>query len=215
MFRLMLGMIPFLLSAAFSGTSDANDDESDSTDHATGKSGGSDDRTFSQADIDRIFNDRLARERRKLADEVRADLRKQWDDEQHRKQQEEQQEFKPLYEKALEDKTAAERKADEVAAQYRTRLAKVQIEKAAENTRLAAPTVAYKLIDFDQVQYTEDGDPTNIPALVKKLAEDYPDLVKPEDTKRNGIEDTPKANGQDMTKDDIKNKYLQQAGVQT
>ncbi len=119
-----------------------------------------------------MFSDRLSRERRKLTDEVKADVRKQVEDEQRRKQQEEASEFKPLYEKALEDKTAAEKRADEVAAQFRSRLSRVEIEKAAREARIVAPNLAHRHIDFEQITFNDDGEPTNTPALVQKLATD-------------------------------------------
>lgn len=193
MFGLTLRLLPFLLSMALNSAGDNSDasDDSDNTGDAPGKPGGSESRTFTQADVDRIFNERLNREKRKLAEELRDEIRQELESEAERQAREEAEEFKPLYEAEKAAKEAAERRIDEVANQFRTRLAKVEIEKAATEVRLAAPALAHRLIDFDQITFNDDDEPTNIPALVKALAEANPDLVKPESPKRPGVPDTP------------------------
>lgn len=75
---------------------------------ATGTNGGQQgsDKTFTQVDVDRILSQRESRDKKKLRDELEADIRKQVEDEQQRKTLEDQQQFKPLYE--AEQRKAAE-----------------------------------------------------------------------------------------------------------
>lgn len=209
--RLALGLLPFLLSMALNTAGDNSGDgeDSDNTGDTPGNKGGESEPTFTQADIDRI----VGRERKKLADSVRDEVRKEIEEEAKRKADEEAGQFKPLYEQTKAEKEAAEAKVTEVAEGFRRRLAKVEIEKAANEARLAAPKLAYRLIDFEKVTFNEEDEPTNITDLVKQLATDQPDLVKPVDN-RGGSNPVPRGNHVAVTRDDHKNKYLKQAGVE-
>lgn len=210
MLRNKLHLAGYRMFEADTGATSGTDS---TTGDATGTNGGSESKTFTQADVDRLISNRLASERKRIEKDITTDLRKQWEDEQARKQKEEQQEYKPLYEAALAEKQAAQEELQTAVAAHRSALARLQIESIATQERLVAPALAYRLIDMEQIVWDDDGNPTNIKDLVQALIKEQPDLVKTAGNKA-GI-DAVGGGGSStvLTREQRVNGYLEQAGL--
>lgn len=130
--------------------------------------GGSPDegKTFTQADVDRIVQDRLTRERSKFAD---YDNLKTKASEFDKLQSEQMSEL----EKAQERAAAAEKAKTEAeieARQARTEAAVIAVAAG----KVVDPDAAFRLIDPSQITYGDDGKPTNVTELLDQLIEDKP-----------------------------------------
>lgn len=126
-------------------------------------------RTFSQADLDKIVQDRLARERAKY--EGFDDLKKKADE--FDKLQEAQ---KTELERANEARAKAERDAADAAERAQRLLADTAIITAAAG-KFADPADAVALLDRAQIDFADDGTPTNVGDLVSALLEAKPHLA--------------------------------------
>lgn len=134
-----------------------------------GEGRGAAEATFSQADVDRIVRERLARQKAQFSD------------------------YEDLKTKATEyDKIAETQKTELEKAQERAAQAEAQAKEAAERAqrvltesaivsaaagKLADPSDAVALIDRSSIEYGEDGAPTNVAALVDSLIETKPHLA--------------------------------------
>lgn len=135
--------------------------------------------------------------------------------------------------KAIEDKdkseteraTAAAKDASEKLAAAEARLAEERIgrivERAASKMGFHDPDDAYRLIDRRAVEMDDDGEPKNVDALLKKLAEAKPHLVKTDDgdgkkaAAQKGTPGTPKPDTKPPTRDQLieeKKKQLRESG---
>lgn len=154
-------------------------------------------RKFTQADLDRQIEARLAEEKRRQ--EARD---KKAADEAEAKRLTEQQEFQKLAEKekARAD-TLEQAQAQE---QQRRRALALDYEGQLVGSKLglANPKVALRLLDLDQVEYGEDDKPTNLEALLDKLAETEPYLKAEGDGKGGGVPPTPRGNRETASKAD-------------
>lgn len=137
-------------------------------------------KTFTQADLDRVVSERLKREREKFGDVD--ELRQKAKD--YDALQEAQ---KTELQKAADRAEAAETRArvlEEGLKQERTRNA---ITAAASKANFHDPEDAFRLLD--DVELDEDGTPKNIDKLLKNLATAKPHLVKDGETVTNGSGD--------------------------
>jgi len=125
--------------------------------------------TFSQADVDRIVRERLARQKAQYADydELKTAAERLAEIEAANKSE---------LEKAQERAAKAEAAATEAAERVKRTLTEAAISTAAAG-KLADPTDAVALIDRGAIEYGEDGAPTNVAALVDALIEAKPHLA--------------------------------------
>jgi small-conductance mechanosensitive channel len=70
----------------------------------------------------------------------------------------------------------AERAAQEAARRLRERTIRAEVRLAAQAAGIVDPEAAYRLLDLDQVQLDDDGEPVNIPALIARLVKEKPYL---------------------------------------
>lgn len=132
-------------------------------------------KTFTQAELDRIVQDRLARERKRF--EGHDELKRKA--EQYDKLQEEQQ-SELERERTAREKAEAER--DRIAAEAReTSLRAALLAEAAKpERRVADPEAAVILLDRELLEYNDDGSPKNAKEAVDSLLEQRPYLVAAE-----------------------------------
>lgn len=209
MLRLFLGLLPVLALSAWN-TAEAEDDSENADDDADADD--NDDSVDIDGEVQKRLNSILGNERRKLRTSLRDEVRAELEAERERAQQEEAEEFKPLYEKEQLLREAAETEAQRVETEWRTRLVRSEIKAIAANERFIKPEVAEKLIDLDAVTFDDAGEPKNIETLVKHLAKDHPYLLEAEtDARRKAVEHS-RSNGNAQSRDEIKNRYLRQAG---
>lgn len=109
-------------------------------------------------------------------------------------------------------KQKAEQEVEAERLKARDRAVKAAVKLAAIKLNAVDEDAVYALLDRSQVALDDDGEPTNAETLVTALLQDKPYLVKPADGKR-GIDPSPKPSNGKVTRDDIKNHYLEQAGV--
>lgn len=188
MLRLLLSLLPFLALSTFfpSGEGDdppAGDDDDDDDGEDPD---GDDPQTFTQDEVDKIVSRRLARERRQERDALREEIRRELEEEVNRTQAEEAEEYKPLYESEREKREKAEREAQEAEERARQKLTRAAILEAATGQNFIAPHDAYRFVDFEEVEYDEDGDPLNVDDLVSSIAESHAYLLKDEESSDNG-----------------------------
>lgn len=131
---------------------------------------GNDEKTFNQSQVNGIIGARLREERQK------------WEQEQKDAAETAEAEKRGEYEKVLAkereraDKAEAERQAAEQT--MRDRIIRAEIRSVATELRFADPADAYRFVDMAAVTLDEaTGDPTNVKALLEKLAKDKPYLV--------------------------------------
>src|SRR5690242_287289 len=125
--------------------------------------------TFSQADVDRIVRERLARQKAQFSDYD--DLKTKATE--YDKIAEAQ---KSELEKANERAAQAEAQAQAAAERAQRVLTEAAIATAAAG-KLADPSDAIALIPRDAIEFGEDGAPTNVAALVDSLIETKPHLA--------------------------------------
>lgn len=161
-------------------------------------SGSGPDRTFTQADLNRIVSDRLAREREKFAnfDELKtkaAELDQLKEGE------------KTELQKAQDRQTQLERENTELKTRAQEAATRREVEKAARKAGLADPEDGYLLIDRKALDLDEDGTPKNADQLIAALIEAKPHLkgsLRPPGDGDQG----PRGGGSGtITRDDIKN----------
>lgn len=133
------------------------------------------DKTFSQADVDRIVQERLARDRKdRPSDDEIAELRekaKKYDDVEAANATE--------LEKVQKRAEQAERERDEAKnAAKETRLtAAILAEASKADRKVVDPQAVLKLLDRDALELADDGNPKNIAEAMDKLLEASPYLV--------------------------------------
>lgn len=111
-------------------------------------------------------------------------------------------------------RTAAEQRAADL-------VIRLTVERAAGKLGFHDPDDAYRLLDRSAVALGEDGEPTNVDALLRKLAEAKPHLVKSEvepkkPAAEKGTPQTPKPTGKPATRDDLieqSKRELQASGL--
>lgn len=157
-----------VLGAAEGDGSDGGDDKSGEGD---GKPDGDTGKTFTQAELDRVVSDRLARERAKYGDidslkAAKAEL----------------DELKAQNASDLEKAVAAARKEGETAASTRAnqRLVAAEARALAADANFHNPRDAAQLVNLSEIKVGEDGevDSDAVKALIDKLATERPYLVK-------------------------------------
>lgn len=168
-----------------------------------GGSGGDEgnERTFKQAEVDRIVQDRLARDRAKFADYD--DLKKKA--EEFDKLQDEQ---KTELEKERERAAKAEQERDSVLAEAKeTRLRAALLAEAAKADRKVVDAEAViALLDRSSLELDADGNPKNAKEAVDSLLEQRPYLVAGNGGARPGGADQGARGGgeQQLTRDALK-----------
>lgn len=133
------------------------------------------DKSFSQADVDRIVRDRLARDRKdRPSDDEIAELRRKAEAHDQR-----EQESKDELTREREAREKAERERDEERETAKTvRLTSALLAEAAKPDRkVASPADAIALLDRTTLTLDGEGLPTNAAEAVDKLLEEKPFLV--------------------------------------
>jgi len=139
----------------------------DSGTNATGggeQSGGEETRVFTQAELDRIIQERLARERQKYGD---YDDLKKAKDELDALKAEQMSEL----EKAQKRAADLEAERDQALVEANDRLIKAAFVAAAAQAGAAHPEDAFALADLSGVEIGEDGQVTGVEDAVKALVE--------------------------------------------
>lgn len=155
-----------------------------------------------QAHIDNIIKERLARQKDTMEGQATA-ARERAEREAAETKAREQGEYQKLAEseKARADKAEADRVALE--ARTRDRITKTEVRAAAVGLNAVDPDDVYALLDKSKVEYSDDGEPTNIAALVKTLLEAKPHLVA--GASSGGTMPIPRTpNGSTLTADQVK-----------
>ncbi|MFJ4038208.1 hypothetical protein ACIPVB_08975 [Microbacterium sp. NPDC090007] len=145
----------------------------------------------SQADLDRIVESRLAREREKYKgyDELKAKAEK-WDQLEDEK--------KTPSEKAIEEARATA--SGETAAKYDQRIASSEVKAVAATLGFLDPADALTVLGSDIPKKDDDIDTDELKKRVEKLAQDKPYLVKePSRTPRTRPQPRPGEKQQDTT----------------
>lgn len=146
-------------------TNDAATQQGTSGDATDGAS-----KTFTQDQVDRIVQDRLARAKATPPADYE-DLKAK-----AAKFDELEQSQKTEIEKAMERASAAERERDQALLQAQEQTLRTAIIGAAAG-KLADPSDAVALIDRSAVEFGKDGSPTNVGELVSSLLEAKPHLA--------------------------------------
>lgn len=138
---------------------------------AGGSGAGGGDKTFTQAELDRIVSDRLKREREKFGDVD--DLRQK-----AQKYDELEASQKTELQKATDATAAEKERADKAEARYRSVVVEREFTRAAAKVDFIDPDDAYRLIDADDIEYDDSGRPKNAEKLLTALAKSKPHLVR-------------------------------------
>lgn len=128
------------------------------------------DKTFNQAEVDRIVAERLRREREKTGDVE--DLRKK-----AARLDELEASQKSELEKATEKTAEAERRAQTAEAALKTERTRNAIARAAVKANFIDPDDAAALIDHASIEYDRDDEPSNLDKLLAALAKSKPHLI--------------------------------------
>lgn len=139
---------------------------------ASGDAGneGAADKTFSQADVDKIVQNRLAKETKKFGDYEDLKARAAKADELEAAQRTDA-------EKQAARTAELERKdATNTTAVQEARLENAVLRSAGK-VGIVDPDAAVKLLDHSAIEYDSDGKPTNIEKLLKQLIEERPYLA--------------------------------------
>lgn len=213
MLRIMLGLLPALALSALTtaDAGDGSDDDDQDDGEPDGEPDGDDDDREIEARVQRRLNSILGNEKKKLRQTLAEEIRKELQAEAERERKKEAEQFRPLFEEAQQKLDEAEAEKQSIEEQWRTKLIRSEIKVAAATHNFIKPDVAYKLIDLEAVDFDDDGEPANIEELVKSLAEEHPYLVQSDTDKRRPVEHVRKNGGRE-TREDIKNRYLAQAG---
>lgn len=108
------------------------------------------------------------------------------------------------------ERLKTEREQDQT--RWRERVIRSEIRIAASQANFIDPDDAYRLLDHTTLAFNDEGEITNATEQINLLAERKPHLVQQATTPR-GTGPTPPPSNYQPTRDDIKNKYLKQAGV--
>jgi len=170
-----------------------DDDNKQGTDDDTtaGRESGSDDdkqgesegKTFTQAEVDAIVQDRVRRAERKAAQET-AELRAK------AKQLDEREEQEKTDAQKLQDALAkAEKDRDEAVAGARAERLRTQLVTAAVKHGAVDPDDVVRLVDQDAIEFDDSGAPKNADDVVASLLEAKPHLTATAGTGRAGSAD--------------------------
>lgn len=118
----------------------------------------------SQADFDKAFEKRMARERKKMENEFNTKLEREKMDE---------------TQKAKAEKADAELKATEAIKRANSRLIKSEVNLKSVELGIIDAEAAYALIDKESVDVDEYGNVTGVDIALKSLISKKPYLVKP------------------------------------
>lgn len=124
-------------------------------------------RTFTQADLDRIIAERIGRLESKYSDY--ADLKKKAEDLEAAQKTE--------AEKASDRAAKAEAKVKELETKTRQRVITAEAKALAAELQFAKPDKAIRLIDLDKVQIDEDGTVSGLKEQFDALAKEMPELL--------------------------------------
>lgn len=133
-------------------------------DEGNGKKPVGDERTFTQSEVNVIVQDRLARERKQYDDYDEAKAKATKWDEYDKSQKTEAQ-------KAIEDKEAAERRAEAAMNKANQRLIQAEFISVASGLGVAHPEDAFALSDRSTVEISDDGKVSGVEPLVKLLVD--------------------------------------------
>lgn len=133
-------------------------------------SGGSAERTFSQAELDRVVKERLARQKAQFGDYDDLKTKATEYDKLAEAQKTELQKAQDRAAELEQKMTAAEQRAQETAL-------KAAVISEAAKKNVIDPDVAVALIDKGALEFGEDGSPMNVAELVDALLEQRPYLV--------------------------------------
>lgn len=162
-------------------------------------------RTFTQAELDRIVQDRLARQKSQFAnyDELKAKASK-FD--------ELEQQNKTELEKANERAAQLEREHAEALQQLQDSRLRTAVVTEAAKRNVVDPDAALALLDRANLEFGDDGTPTNIADAMDQLLKARPYLVgggRPAGTADLGARGGAVGQGQ-LTRDDLKTMTPQQ-----
>jgi len=149
-------------------TADTGMDQNGDT--GTVDAGGDAARTFSQADVDRIVKDRLARQKGQFADYDDLKLKASKLDEIEAQNQTE-------LEKAQKRAAELEQKATEAAARAQEALLRSAVVSEAARKNVVDPDAALALLDRSKIEFDDSGTPTNLAAEMDALLQAKPYLV--------------------------------------
>lgn len=131
--------------------------------------GGNDEKTFNQQAVNALIGARLK------------EARQQWEKDQKDAAETAEAEKRGDYEKALarerEKAAAAEERAAATERTARERIVRSEIRSVATELKFADPADAWRFVNPDDVTVSDAGEPTNVTALVEKLAKEKPYLV--------------------------------------
>jgi hypothetical protein len=160
------------------------------------------DKTFTQADLDRIVQDRLNRDRAKFAD---------YDDLKAKatKLDELEQANKTELEKLLARAEEAEKRAAEASERAIQSARRVALVSAATAAGAVDPDAVLKLVDADALTIGDDGQVTGAEEAVKALLESKPYLVGSNNNTpapRGAVEGGPRGSGspKQLSRDDLR-----------
>lgn len=161
--------------------------------------GAAEGRTFTQADLDRIVQDRLLRERQKFADYEDLKSKAAKFDELESAQKSE-------LEKANERLAALERQAADAAQAAQDALLRAAVVSEAARRNVIDPDAAFALIDRAALEFAEDGQPLNVAEAMDSLLEARPYLVAQQGGSRGNADQGARGgrSGQ-LSRDDLKN----------
>lgn len=162
---------------------------------------GGDDKTFSQQAVNALIGARLK------------EARQQWEKDQKDAAETAEAERRGDYETALakerEKAAAAERERDETKRLANERIIRSEIRSIATELRFADPADAYRFVDMAAVNVDDAGEPTNVKALLEKLAKDKPYLLGGAPQGGAHIPGTP--NASQMTQDEFRAQEKERA----
>lgn len=143
---------------------------------------------YTQAELDRMFQDRVARERAKFGDyddlkAKAAELDKL------------QEASKTDLQKAQDAQAAAERRATEAETRAQEKTIRSDIVAEAAKRGLADPSDAIALLDRSVLEFDKDGSPTNIAEAMDSLLKAKPHLVGGGNGRANGADQGARGNG--------------------
>ena len=164
------------------------------------------------------LNALLAKERRETAAKAQADIeaaQQRAREEAEAKALEEQGKHKELAEQRAAELERVRTEREQEQSRWRDRVIRSEIRVAATQANFIDPDDAYRLLDHSALTFSDEGDITNAAEQIKALAERKPHLVKSTTAPLHGARPTPQPDNYTPTRDDIKNQYLKQAGVQT
>ncbi len=147
-----------------------------STPTAQPESGGIQFTPEQQTAIDRLITERLARQKATIEGQTNA-AREKSEREAAEQKAKEQGEYQKLAESEKQRAEAAEQKAKEIEERTRTRIVRSEIRSVATEMQFSYPDDVPRLIDAEAITFDDEGEPTNIKALLTQLAKDRPLLI--------------------------------------